>query len=193
MKTWCIGRLFIVACVSSLFWLPAAASGAVLGSFDQIFEGDDPSEVFEFNLPFDPAVPTIVRFNGFIENLKSGDDAETGVRFQVVWRPPQGDGAGYIFPDSLEDYLRGVRLPSADPILGPVRVPVTFQADVPYSPALLRFGVEGLGGTDLFRFVGDLSIQPVPEPHAATVGSAVLIATLILRGTRRRAISRSSA
>ena len=191
MRSWC-GGVFIGTCLLFL-WLPGAAPGAVLRSFDQVLEGDDPTEVFELNLPFDAAVPTVLQFNGFVENLDAGDDAETGMRFQLRWRPMAGDGGGFDFPDPADPNSRGVRLPAADPLLGPVRVPVTFQTIVPYSPALVRFGVEGLGPTDRFRFVGDLSIQPVPEPHAATVGSAVLIATLILRGTRRRAISRSSA
>ena len=192
MKRWFNRGAFLGTCLLFLF-VPGAASGAVLGSFDQVFEGDDPSEVFEFNLPFDPAVPTLLRFNGFVENLETGDDAETGVRFQLRWRPPAGDGGGFDFPDPSDPNSRGVRLPPADPLLGPVRVPVTFQTDVPYSPALVRFGVEGLGPTDLFRFVGDLSIQPVPDPQAAAVCIAVLAPTLVLRRMRRATITRSSA
>ena len=177
-RLWCWIALAAVA-------LPAAgARAAVLRSFDQVFEGDDPSEVFEFNLPFDQATPAVVRFDGFAENLDAGAEAETGVRFQLRWRPATGDGGGVDLPDETL-FPRGVRLPPADPTTGPARVPIEFESLVPYSPALLLFAVEGLGPSDHFRFAGELSIRPVPEPGAP--GLALLASSAALGFSRCRA------
>jgi hypothetical protein len=144
----------------------AIDSRTVLQSFDRLFQGDDPSEVFEFTLPFDPAVPSSVRFSGFVENRDTF--AETGVRFALFWgRIAGGFDGGILYP---EEHM-GVRMPAADPVLGPKRVPVEFQASVGYWPAWVRLDVEGLGCCDDFRLVGDLSVEAVPRLAIALFGS----------------------
>jgi len=177
-------RFCAALCVLIPLWMPAVTEAAVLRSFDQRFEGDDPTEGFDFNLPYDADVPSVVRFEGFAENLNTGADAGTGVRFALRWRPPAGDGGGFDFP---ADDQPGVRLPAADPEAGPVRVPIQFETTLPYSPALLHFTVEGLGPADNFRFVGDLSIRPLPEPAAGALVAALAVAAL--RRNRRAAPS----
>ena len=178
-------RLCATSCVLALLLLPTATDAALLRSFDQRFEGDDPTEGFDFTLPYDAAVPSVVRFEGFAENLNVGPEAGTGVRFALVWRPPQGGGDNFRFPPEEEP---GVRLPAADPATGPLRVPIQFETTLPYSPALLHFTVEGLGPADNFQFVGDLSIRPVPEPAAIALPAALAaLAGSLLRRNRRPA------
>lgn len=145
----------------------------VLQSFDRLFQGDDPTESFQFSLEYDPAVPTTVRFAGFVENLSAFD--ETGARFLLGWgRTNDNLAEGVSLPDGPE-YLMGVRFPPADPVQGPVRVPVEFQGRIGYAPASLRFDVEGLGCCDYFRLVGTLTIEPTVEPElrVSRAGGAV--------------------
>ena len=157
--------LFILTGLASVC-APSTAEAAVLQSFDQLFLGDDASESFEFNLPPDPAVPKTIRFAGFVENLHT--NREGAVRFFLGWQTNSGVGsdgvtiASLIFPPWPE-YLHPPRLPAADPVSGPVRVPVVFQAEVNYSPSRVKFAVEGLTDNDNFRFVGDLTIEPRPR------------------------------
>jgi hypothetical protein len=178
--------LAAACCIVLTATAAAPAHAAVLRSFDQVFQGDDPSEAFQFNLPFNPGPPAGVRFDGFAENLDAGPESETGVRFQLRWVSTPGHGDGEDFPDDFF-FPRGVRLPPADPLAGPVRVPLHFESLLAYSPSLLIFAVEGLGPTDNFRLVGDLSIRPVPEPTpAALTAAVVLAATTFARTPRRR-------
>jgi hypothetical protein len=140
-------------------------------SFDLIYQGDDPSERYDFLLPYDPAVPVIVRFNGFLENLAP---EETGVRYGIAGLRPDRTGEGRQFTDEM-----GVRLPPADPVLGTTHVPIVFEQPITFTPAETYFWVEGLGGSDYFRFAGDFSIQAVPEPTAsALLGCAAMLALL---------------
>jgi hypothetical protein len=160
--SWPTSLAFLLA-ASVWLWTPLESQAAVLQSFDRLFEGDDPSESFQFSLEYDPAIPTTVRFAGFVENLSTFD--ETGARFLFGWGRTNDDWVeGVSFP-AWPDYLRGVRFPAADPLLGPTRVPVVFQGRVGYAPASLRFDVEGLGCCDYFRLVGTLSIEPTVEPE----------------------------
>jgi hypothetical protein len=76
----------------------------------------------------------------------------------------------------------GVRLPPVDPVLGTVRVPVQFGADLGLSaPAVVELIVEGLGPADNFRLVGDLTIQPVPEPGMLALFGAATCVALVYR------------
>ena len=155
-------------------WLcaPRASQAAVMQSFDRLFQGDDPSESFQFSLDYDPAAPATVRFAGFVENLSPFD--ETGARFLLAWgRTNASWPEGVYLPDGPE-YLMGVRFPAADPVQGPVRVPVELEARIGYAPASLRFDVEGLGCCDYFRLVGTLTIKPPVEPElrASRAGGA---------------------
>jgi hypothetical protein len=135
----------------------------VLQTFDRIFQGDDPSESFKFSQTFDPAVRATIRFSGFAENLSTFD--ETGARFFVGWGQAENDlEEGILFPEGPANDM-GVRFPPADPLLGPVRVPLEIVAKTDYWPASLRFDVEGLGCCDHFRLVGTLTIEPTPEPE----------------------------
>ena len=163
----------LVACIlTGLMTVCArsATAATVLQSFDRLFQGDDPSEVFQFpsgffqfSLKYDPAAPSTLRFTGYVENQDLFD--ETGARFLFNWGRSERiwDGA-VLFPDG-PDYLMGVRFPAADPVQGPVRVPIEFQASIDYAPAWLRFDVEGLGCCDNFRLVGELTLEPTVEPQ----------------------------
>ena len=124
-----------------------------LETFDRLFQGDDPTEGFDFSLPPDPATPSLIRFSGFAENRDAF--SETGVRFWLgSWRTNGTRDELHLFPREPE-FFTGYRLPPADPLNGPVRVPVQFQTRLEYSPASVHFTVEGLGCCDDFRFVGD--------------------------------------
>ena len=164
--------------------LTASTFGAVVHSFDELLQGDDPSQVFTFNLPFEPLTPTQLSFDGFVENLDLFN--ETGVRFGLAWQTVNGSGGdGISFPGG-EDFYMGVRLPPVDPLLGAVRVPVQFGADLAFSPAVVELIVEGLGPADNFRLVGDLAIQPVPEPGILMLFGAAASVGLVYRHVSRR-------
>jgi len=156
---------------------PSTAVAAVLQSFDQLFLGDDATEIFEFNLSPDPAVPTTLRFAGFVENLHT--NREGAVRFFLGWQTNSSVGsdgvtiASLIFPP-WPDYLHPPRLPAADPVSGPVRVPVEFQAEVGYSPSWVKFAVEGLTDDDNFRFVGELTIDSQPRLRVSHGGGGAV-------------------
>src|SRR5512138_3373959 len=105
------------------------AHSAVLQSFDRQFQGDDPTESFTFTLPHDPSLPSLLRFDGFAENLVPD---ETGVRFLLRWAPTGTDGGGeMVFPG--EPIFGGVRLPGVDSVPGTTRVPIHFGATIDYA------------------------------------------------------------
>jgi hypothetical protein len=137
------------------------ANAATLQTFDRLFQGDDPTEGFDYNLSPDPSAPSVIRFSGFAENRDTF--SETGVRFWL------GSGRTNGTRDELQlfpletGFFMGYRLLPVDPMSGPVRVPIQFQARLEYSPAWVHFTVEGLGCCDDFRFVGDLTIEPAWE------------------------------
>ena len=139
------------------------ANAATLQTFDRLFQGDDPTEGFDFNLSPDPSAPSVIRFSGFAENRDTF--SETGVRFWLgSWRTNGTRNELHLFPREPE-FFTGYRLPPADPLNGPVRGPIQFQTRLEYSPASVHFTVEGLGCCDDFRFVGDLTIEPALEPR----------------------------
>jgi hypothetical protein len=184
------GRRFPTAAALSIVILvsvrlAASAPAAVIQSFDELFQGDDPSKVYTFNLLFEPLTPSELRFDGFVENLDLFD--ETGVRFGLAWQAADGThGIGATFPAG-DDFNMGVRLPPVDPVLGTVRVPVQFSADLGLSsPAVVELIAEGLGPADNFRLVGDLTIQPVPEPDVLALFGAATCVGLLYRHFRRR-------
>jgi hypothetical protein len=135
-------------------------------SFDLLFQGDDPSERYDFLLSTDPLVPVTVRFEGFFENLST---EETGVRYGIGWYLGNHNWDGRQFTDEM-----GLRLPGADPLWGTTRVPFGFAQRIDFTPSETQFWVEGLGGTDRFRFIGEFAIQAVPEPTVLTqlIGAA---------------------
>ena len=59
------------------------ASAGTLQTFDRLFQGDDPTEGFDFSLAPDPATQSLIRFSGFAENRDTF--SETGVRFWLAW------------------------------------------------------------------------------------------------------------
>lgn len=147
-------------------------------SFDLLFQGDDPSERYDFLLPLDPQTPVVAQFTGFLENLAS---EETGVRYGVNWYLGNTLWDGRQFTDDM-----GVRLPGADPLLGTIRVPISFHQPIDFTPSEIHFWVEGIGGADNFRFNGDFAIQPVPEPTVSVLFVAAVLA-VGARWLRRRA------
>jgi hypothetical protein len=184
MKT----KMLIVAVTLLITFGLAAPCGAqplVSRSFNQLFAGDDPTERFDFLLSFDPLVPINVLFNGYFENLDAG---ETGVRSSLGWFV-----AGTIWDGrALTDGTMGLRLPGADPILGTTRVPFQFEQRIDFTPSEIQFSVEGLGPGDRFQFVGDFSIQVVPEPTVVTLLVVAALAGLLHwwhRGRKDRAAS----
>lgn len=169
--------------IVAIFLSCTAASAAVLQSFDRLFQGDDPTEGFEFAPVHDPATPGMLRFDGFAENLAPD---ETGVRFLLRWGVPGAEGGGtFVFPPEGE--FAGVRLPGADVVSGTRPVPLHFGVPVDYTPGGVLFVVEGLGPADNFRLVGDLTFQPVPEPATwALLGAGGAILFFARRRDPRR-------
>ena len=137
-------------------------------SFDVIFEGDDPGEVFTFDLAFDPAVPSTIRFMGSFENLATD---ETGVRYEYWWR--RADGTG-------DDERFGIDF---TPLPASGQLPVQFDQRIEFTPDIVFFHVEGGGPSDHFRFVGAFTVQEVPEPGVLPLLCAA--AVVGLRGRRR--------
>lgn len=141
-------------------------------SFDIVLEGDDPGESFTFDLPFAPTVPSEVRFEGFFENLNPD---ETGVRYALRWPGLDGGQEGVD-----TDFAR---LP------GSGQLPLQFVEPVAFTPDSVRFIVQGGGPSDHFRFVGDSSIQQVPEPSAFALFGITIAGSF---GRRVRSRVRSS-
>ena len=139
-------------------------------TFDVIFEGDDPGEVFRFDLPFDPVTPSAIRFVGRFENLAA---EETGVRYEYGW--PRADGTGGEERFGIDF----TRLPASG------QLPVQFDQQIGFTPDNLFFHVEGGGPSDHFRFVGDFVVQQVPEPATCTLlGAGALVAFCARRDKR---------
>jgi hypothetical protein len=172
---------FVAVAVLTILATCSVGHAAVLQSFDRLFQGDDPTEGFTFTLPYDASTPSMLQFDGFAENLVPD---ETGVRFLLRWAPSGTDGGGEMaFPG--EPQFGGVRLPGVDLLSGTTRVLLHFGATIDYAPGGVLFVVEGLGPTDSFRFVGDLTLQPVPEPETWTL--LALGATAVIIARRRTA------
>jgi hypothetical protein len=167
----------ILAAATVLFafgWAPRCGAQPLASrSFDLLFTGDDPSERYDFLLPFDPLVPVNVHFDGFFENLNPD---ETGVRSGLGWFVAGTAWEGRQFTDEF-----GVRLRGADADLGPTRVPFRFDQQIAFTPSETQFWVEGLGPGDRFRFVGDFSIEAVPEPTVSNLLAGAIVAGLLCR------------
>lgn len=166
MKTkWILPVVALLGCFGTA--PQSSAQRLASRSFDLLIAGDDPSERFDFLLPPNPQVPVHVSFNGFFENLASD---ETGVRYGIGWYVGNGNWDGRQYTDEM-----GMRLPGADPVLGATRVPMQFEQWISSTPSETQFWVEGLGGSDRFRFVGEFAIQAVPEPTVLTllIGAAL--------------------
>ncbi len=142
---------------------PRKGQSAIYQPIDQLFEGDDPTIWFPVTLAFDPGTASTVRFGGFVENLSTNE--ETGVRFAFAWRRTNEVWEEVVTFPAGEAYYMGVRLPAADPVLGPAPVPLDLRADLAYVPGSCRFCVEGLGGCDNFRLVGTFTLQSAIEPE----------------------------
>jgi hypothetical protein len=182
MNAKCVG-LGVVAFFALGSRSDGLAQPGVQESFNLLFQGDDPSQVFTYDLPFNPLVPSLVRFDGFFENLAPD---ETGVRYGLRWL--RADGSG--FDGGLLTDVDGVRLPGVDPVLGPVRVLTQFDQCIAFTPSTVHFDVEGLGPADNFRLVGEFTITPVPEPSVLVLLGGTVIAgwgcRLIRRGRLRK-------
>src|SRR4030095_8608986 len=114
------------------------AQPLVQRSFDQLFAGDDPGELFEFDLAFDPQTPSVALFNGSFDNLAID---ETGVRFTLYWLKPDGD-----WDSSPEEGF--VRLPSYG------QLPIDFEQQIGFTPSKVLLHIEGGGPAEYFRFLG---------------------------------------
>jgi len=166
---------WILAAAALLAWIGTApqsfAQTLASRSFDTLFAGDDPSERFDFLLQPTSLTPVLVSFSGCFENLNPG---ETGVRYGLGWPLGGGNWDGRQYTDEM-----GLRLPGADPVLGATRVPMQFEQEIGFTPSEVQFWVEGLGGVDHFRFVGEYAIQAVPEPSAFTLLIGAALAGLL--------------
>ena len=122
-------------------------------SYNLVLQGDDPGELFRYDLPGSTLVPSLVRFEGFFENL---EPSETGVRYDFSWGS-SGD-AGALGGYEVIDFTR---LPASG------RLPVQFTRWAWHTPQNLVVHIEGGGPSDHFRFVGELIIQQVSAPVRA--------------------------
>lgn len=149
---------------------PAVAQTLTNRSFDFELHGDDPGILFTFDLPGSPLTPVMIQFDGFFQNL---DLFETGVRYELTWTGATG---GEVVGGMDTDFTR---LP------GSGQVPVSFDHHIGFTPATVRFHVEGGGPGDHLRFVGAFTIQAVPEPGLFVPLGTSAIAGLIWRRSRR--------
>jgi len=150
----------------------ATGQQLVQRSFDQLFAGDDPGELFEFDLAFNLQTPTVALFDGFFHNLAID---ETGVRFALYWLKPDGE-----WDSSPEQGF--VRLASYG------QLPIDFEQQIGFTPSKVLLHVEGGGPADHFQFQGDFTIKQVPEPNS----SVLLVAPALLSLTCRRLRSKGS-
>ena len=144
--------------------LPQCAAQSLLQErFDFVLEGDDPSRLFNFDLPQDPLIPSVLRFDGLFQNL---DPSATGVRYAIWWTSPQ----------SGEHNLDWTPLPAGG------ELPVHYEQLIQFTPDAVTLLVEGGGPADHFRFTGDFSVQQVPEPGMfALFATAAAIGAVCLR------------
>src|SRR6185436_5269850 len=111
--------------------------------FDLVLAGDDPGELFTFDLPGNALLPSVVRFEGAFENL---DPFETGVRYGLSWSLESADLGGF-------DSIDFTRLP------GSGRLPVEVVRWNWFTPDRMVVHLEGGGPGDHFRFVGTLTVE----------------------------------
>src|SRR5688572_29350126 len=142
---------FVILFVLTLFWLRSAAAQPLLQQpLNVLLAGDDPSQLFTFDLPADPLTPVVVRFDGVFQNL---DSSETGVRYWIWWTVPESGGYD----------IDWTRLP------GSGALPVQYEQTLGFTPDSITLLLEGGGPGDHFQFTGDISVQAVPEPGAVTL------------------------
>lgn len=163
-------------CIFAVLWLalctPAIAQPLVRHAIDLELHGDDPGEVLSFDLVPDLQTPLVVRLDGYYQNLVA---AETVVRYDLWWTAADGHGLdGRVGPDWT-------------PLLSAAQLPLAFEHEIGFTPATVDFLVEGGGSDDHLRFVGELTIWPVPEPGtAALLGAAAVAGLSWRRQTARR-------
>ena len=173
--------LLLPALVITALLSVAPAKAALIHTFDDIFIGDDPGGSFTFDLTTPPAQPVAFTFDGYVENLNLTILGHTGVVFGLYWRDAMGAPfPGTAFPTAG---VSSLGLPVVEPILGPQRVPVRFTLSPITAPSSVIFYVDGQGPADNFHVVGDLTMEPVPEP-GCFAGISLGLAGLALR--RRR-------
>ena len=116
-------------------------------SFDLVLQGDDPGELFRFDLQGSATVPSVVRFEGTFENL---DLFETG----LSWGLESAELGGF-------DSIDFTRLP------GSGQLPVEVVRWNWFTPDKIVVHIEGGGPGDHFRFVGKLTVEQVAT-HSVT-------------------------
>jgi hypothetical protein len=129
-------------------------------TLDALLDGDDPSQRFTFDLPYDPLTPIVVRLDGLFRNLSVDGTAS---RITIHWIAPSSGSAGTDW----------------NPLPGSGQLPLHFEHTLAFTPDSLFLLVEGGGPADYFRFTGDFSIQQVPEPGAmALFGAGIGLAAV---------------
>jgi hypothetical protein len=166
-----------LVCAAVVTWLtfgaPAQAGAQLLTNraFDIVLQDDDPGAVFTFDLSPDPFVPSVLRFDGFFQNL---EPLQTVVRYDLTWTRPDGGFAGSLGIDWT-------------PLPGSGQLPVQFEQFIAFTPASVDFHIEGGGPTDHFRFVGDFTSVQVPEPTVITfLGTGTVLGLLCRRFNRTK-------
>jgi hypothetical protein len=159
----------------------APANATLIHTFDNVFVGNDPTEVFTFPLSLPAGQPVVFTFTGSVANQNLTILGHSAVRFALFWRDAGGNQspATYYPPDGASD----VDLPVVDPILGPQPVPVQFSLYPPEVPASVSLVVEGTGPADNFRFVGDFTVENIPEPGSFAI---TLLSIAGLNARRKR-------
>jgi len=142
---------------------------------DMDLVGDDPTFFQPFDHPPDPDRGTLMRFEGYVENRIV---TETGFDLQFAWRLPEN-------PVNFGKYESGIiTLPAADPVNGPVQIPLFLEHELDFSPDQVYLGLEGHSCCDNLRVVGTFTHVQVPEPASlalAVVGMFCVIAWRVRR------------
>jgi hypothetical protein len=169
----------VLALAGLSFSAPARAT--LIHAFDNVFVGNDPTEVFTFPLSLPAGQPVVFTFTGTVANQNLTLLGHSGVRFALFWSDaggPQPPATQYP-PDHASD----IDLPVVDPILGPQPVPVQFSMFPTEVPASVSLAVEGTGPDDNFRLVGNLTVENIPEPGSFAI-ALMSIAGLTARRKR---------
>jgi hypothetical protein len=143
----------------------AATAATITQQYDLTLVGDDPDvALFLLPNPFLPGFPLEATFEGYAENLNPFPYNSNGI--EVGFRDPGPPRA---------DYTMTADLPDADPVTGPVQLPVFFSHSFASAPSQLFVEFRTDGPDENTHFNGTVTLTgTVPEPSTLAMLFAAL-------------------